>query len=632
MKEPRPRVVVLDAGAQYVDMIKKASERQGFPTEILPIDSPFEKLPKSVEAVIVSGGPSSSHSEGAPMPDKKLWQQNGIPTFNICYGMQAFALSSGGRISTRGYRADGRHTTQLDTSHPLFTKVRHDSQALFTHGDFVDNIPSDIKVIGQHTAQNGEQIISALARGPHVCVQFHPEITDDTPQGFEMFGNFFKYIAKIQPDPKFLKDFQQRLIKRKQELIKKRVGDKHMIAFVSGGVDSVTAVMLAKNVVPQDRLHMYYIDNGYMRVEDDTVIKELAQAGLNVYKIDATKEFEHATSIMDGVNVGPLVKTTNPMHKRRIIGEAFIDVQDRIVAELGLTQDDVVLLQGTNAADRIESGHSKGGGKTEQIKEHHNQVKRARDLNPIEPLDDLFKKEIRELAMTLGLPEHIAYRQTFPGPGLAVRILGLDKDGFTMHDEKVAASLNGAIAKLNKTHDAQLSAQLLPVRSVGVGGDSRSHIQAVALEGEVDNTALAAISASLTNDFRSLVNRVVYKLGGPSIANLVPIETHATREARETLRRADAIAMEEMRIQNIGRKIEQFPIVLLPLGTKNNRSIVLRPLYTQDYLTAQALLPEVHLPESFFRSTCKRILAEVAGVSHVFIDLTSKPPGTIEWE
>lgn len=633
MKEPKPRVVVLDAGAQYVDLIQKACERQGFPTVVLPIDTPFEELPDTTEAIVVSGGPSSSHIDGAPMPDVKVWEQDKIPTFNICYGMQAFALHSGGHVRTRGYREDSRITTTLDTSQPIFKGVREQTQALFTHGDFVDSVGADVKIVGEHTSASGDQVISAIARGPHVCVQFHPEVTDDTPQGYEIFSNFFEYVAHMKPDPDFLKDRMARQIATKQQQIKDRVGDKHVIAFVSGGVDSVVAVMLARDVVQKDRLHMYYVDSGYMRIEDDNVIETLKNIGLDVQTIHAEKQFEQATATIDGKTVGPLVEVINPVHKRRIIGETFVDIQDDILKELGFKQDDIVLLQGTNAADRIETGHSKGGGKaTDQIKEHHNQVQRVRDLNPLEPLDDLFKEEIRQLAVALGLPDHIAFRQPFPGPALAIRILGLSGDGVDDRSNSDQAKIDAAIEKINHEYDSSLIARLLPVRSVGVGGDARSHVQAVAIEGDVEPEKLPDIASRLTNEFRGVINRVIYKLGGPSLDTIEPIETHPTREMRETIRAADAIVMDESRSQQVIRKIEQFPVILIPLGSDGKRSVVLRPLFTRAHLTVQALVPGVDLSASFFETVSNRILTEVDGVSHVFTDLTNKPPGTTEWE
>ncbi len=632
MEGLEPRVIILDAGAQYVDLIHKAVERHGFPARILPLNTPLKSLPKSTEAIIVSGGPRSTHHADAPMPDQNIWEQDTVPTFNICYGMQAFARAHGGVVSTRPYRNDSRITTEVTTTHPLFTGVRTQTQALFTHGDFVDSVGPNVTIIGEHRAANGDHVISALTRGPHVAVQFHPEVTDDTPQGFEIFSNFFTHIAHMTPEPSYLKNRMQAYIAAKHRMINQRVGTKHVIAFVSGGVDSVTAVMLARAVVPPERLHMYYIDNGFMRDEDDTVIESLQAIGLDVQIIHAEDTFARAHCTIDGVRVGPLETTTNPVHKHRIIGETFVDIQDEIVATLGLKQADVVLLQGTNAADRIESGFSKGGGVTDQIKEHHNQVQRVKDLHPLEPIDDLFKEEIRQLAVALGLPDTIAYRQPFPGPGTAIRILGLSRDSTLAHSEKNQRTISAALRNINRESKSDLAAQLLPVRSVGVGGDARSHIQAVALQGSCRPQDLRPLAHILTSEFPQLVNRVIYTIAGPDIHAIQSIETYLTPDARQTVRKADAIAMETARQMDLMRDIEQFPVVLLPIGTDGKRSIVLRPLFTRAHLTVQALIPGVDLPQKFFDTIAQRIINEVDGISHVFADLTNKPPATTEWE
>lgn len=626
------QVVILDAGAQYVDLIRKATERHGFPATILPIDTPIEEFPMTTKAVIVSGGPGNSHANDAIMPDCRIWEQDDLPSLNICYGMQALALHVGGNVVTRGSRQDGRKTTQLDVSQPIFTGVRIESTALFTHGDFVDSVPENVQVIGQYETDAG-RVISAIATGRHTGVQFHPEVFDDTPQGYEIFGNFFRFTAGMEPDEQYLASRMTRQIEQKHRQIADRVGDKHVIAFVSGGVDSVTAVSLAKGVIAPEKLHMYYIDNGYMRDEDDDVIEMLQRVGLDVQIIHAEKEFEQACADIGGVAVGPLIETVNPVHKRRIIGEEFVNVQDRIVAELGLSQDEVVLLQGTNAADRIESGNSKGGAKTtEQIKEHHNQVQRVRDLNPLEPLDDLFKDEIRALAVSLGLPEDIAYRQPFPGPGTAIRILGLEEGGYSEVSAESEVLITEFIDNFNQRRGTNLYSRLLPVRSVGVGGDSRSHIQATALEGLIDSETLTELSDMLTDSFLRATNRVVYKLDGRPLAELEPTATKLTREVRRTLRDADRVVHEVMREMGLLRSIEQMPVVLLPMGSRSNRSIVLRPITTRTHMTVQAMLPELHLPQEFYMAISNRILSVVAGISHIFLDVTDKPPGTTEWE
>jgi GMP synthase (glutamine-hydrolysing) len=625
------QIVILDAGAQYVDLIRKAAERHGFPAVILPIDTLIEEFPSTAKAVIVSGGPGNAHVNDAIMPDRRVWEQDEMPTLNICYGMQAFALHTGGNVSTRGARQDGRKVSQLDTTQPIFTGVRAESTALFTHGDFVDSVPENVQVIGRHETEAG-RVISAIVKSNHIGLQFHPEVFDDTPQGYEIFGNFFKLVAGLEPNEQYLAQQMTRQIKDKQRQIMERVGDKHVIAFVSGGVDSVTAVSLAKDIIAPEKLHMYYIDNGYMRDEDDDVIEMLKRAGLDVQIIYAESDFEQACAIIGNIAIGPLINTVNPVSKRRIIGEEFVNVQDRIVAELGLSQNEVVLLQGTNAADRIESGNSKGGTRTEQIKEHHNQVQRVRDLNPLEPLDDLFKDEIRALAIALGLPEEIAYRQPFPGPGTAIRILGLEKGGYSEVSTESEALISDFIGLFNRQHGTEINSRLLPVRSVGVGGDSRSHIQATALEGTLDSGILAELSGQLTENFRGVTNRVVHKLAGQALSEIEPTVTQLTREVRRTLRDADGIVHKVMREMGLLRTIEQMPVVLLPMGSKGNRSIVLRPITTRTHMTVQAMLPELHLPRVFYETISRRILEDVKGISYVFLDATNKPPGTTEWE
>lgn len=690
-----PLVGILDAGAQYVDMIKKACERHGYPAEVIPIDTPFKDIESKYKMAIVSGGPSDTFGKDAPMPDKQLWESN-MPTLNICYGMQAFAQAAGASVKKRGYRQDGRIQTTIDRSHPFFAGIKKETTALFTHGNFVEEVPDDIDIIGSHQTKDGEVIISALAKGSHIATQFHPEVFDDTAQGYELFGNFFAEVAQVEPNTEFAERRLDDIIAKKRHEIRERVGDKHVVAFVSGGVDSVTALELAASEVEIGKLHAYYVDNGYMRDEDDEVIEMLRRAGHEVEIIRAEEVFEQAytdfedmpelfrsaeglladlqqlnpDSIIETVEqnqivrlkntagemeewrvktvyeadstgfqpvllqkrIGPLINTIHPQHKRRIVGDTFVALQNQIIASLGLTQEEVVLLQGTNAADRIESGFSKGGSETAEIKQHHNMVKSVRDLNPLEPLDDLFKDEIRTLANFLGLPDEIAYRQPFPGPGTVIRILGLIEDGFDERDEATTALMAELMELFNQEYDVNLTSNLLPVRTVGVGGDERSHIQATALEGDTSMEALAFLAQELPTKLKEVTNRVIYKLGGAPLEGLQPITTKLTRDVRRTLRQADRITFEVMREMGLLRSIEQFPVVLLPVGADDKRSIVLRPITTRTHMTVQAMLPEIHLPQEFYDTITQRILAEVPGISHVFLDVTNKPPGTTEWE
>jgi GMP synthase (glutamine-hydrolysing) len=619
-------VAILDAGGQYVDMVQKATERLGYSADVLPLKTPVSKLEGTYKAVIISGSPANPHDTSVPMPDPELWQ-SALPVLGICFGMQAMAIASGGKAVKSPIREDGRVTTQVDITHPLFQGVKADFTGLFTHGVFVAEVPEGFRVIGEHRLSNGKRAYSALARGNKVGVQFHPEVFDDTPEGYEVFRNFFTRICRLAPDETFQTKRLKSLIKIKQAEIKKKVAGRKVIAFMSGGVDSSVAATLAAAVVD---FEAFYIDTGYMRDEDEDVIDFLKKIGMHVKKIDASKTFAKAEMVIDGQKHGPLETTSDPQAKRRLIGKTFIDVQNEIIAKLGLTADKVALLQGTNAADRIESGYSKGDAHTQTIKTHHNLVPEARDLDPIEPLDDLFKDEIRALGAELGMPEDIIWRQPFPGPGLAIRILHAKKDEYEPHSAKEQAEVRDFVNQ----QAAGLSAALLPVRSVGVGGDERSHLSAVALHGVAPWQVLAGLATDLPAHFREQINRVVYALGDTPLDKLSVTPTEATDDVRAQLRHADRIVFEEMRGSDIMRTITQFPVVLLPLsfGKAGQRSIVLRPVITSTFMTVQAMIPGRDLPEAFVTACTVRILKEVPGISQVFIDLTNKPPATTEWE
>lgn len=622
----KPVVAVLDAGGQYIDMVKKAAERLGYPAEVLALNTPAKDLEQSYQAIIISGSPASSHTERAPMPDSALWKSK-LPILGICYGMQSMAVAYGGQTAKNGIREDGRVTTNVDIKHPLFRGVKSKFAGLFTHGDFVTKVPEKFQVIGQHPLSNSATAYSAIALGNKVGVQFHPEVFDDTPEGYEVFRNFFTRITKLRPDESFYTKHLQSLIDTKRATIKQKVGTRKVIAFMSGGVDSSVAGALAAPVVD---LKAYYIDNGYMRDEDEQVIDFLKQhMDMEVTKIDAAETFAKATVTIDGKTYGPLETTADPQIKRRIIGKTFIDVQNDIIAELGLKADEVALLQGTNAADRIESGYSTGDSHTETIKTHHNLVPEARGLDPIEPLDDLFKDEIRALGAELGLPDDVVWRQPFPGPALAIRILHAQGDEAPQNPE-----LHQEVQQYLKNNKIALDAQILPIRSVGVGGDERSHLHAVALQGDADWPTLVRLASDIPAHFRGKINRVIYALGKAPITNLSGTETSATPDVRAQLRHADRIVFEEMRAHDLMRDITQFPVVLLPLafGQSGDRSIVLRPVTTSTFMTVQAMIPGQNLPEDFVKKSAERILADAPGISQVFLDLTNKPPGTTEWE
>jgi len=626
------RVAILDAGGQYVDLVRKAVERQGIPADVLPLDTALGEIEGQYGAIIISGSPASSHQEAAPQPDPSIWDSQ-LPLLGICYGMQAMVVAHGGQVAKNAIREDGRVTTRVDTTHPIFKGIKQDFTGLFTHGDFVKSLPPDFVTLGSHRLSDGSTAYSAVAYGNKIGVQFHPEVFDDTPEGYQVFKNFLRLIAALPADNNFREKQLRKIIADKQRQIAKQAGQRHVIAFVSGGVDSSVTAKLAAEVIPAERLHAFFIDNGFMRDEDAMVIEELQGAGIPVQKVDAVADFEQAKVKSGGQVLGPLIGVADPETKRQIIGKAFIEVQNRLVAALEL--DEAMLLQGTNAADRIESGHSTGDSHTMTIKTHHNQVREVQELKAagllIEPLDDLFKDEVRELGRELGLPEELVERQPFPGPGLAIRIIAApDSD-----TELKPAAGQPAIQRFLDEQVFQAKAQLLPVRSVGVGGDERSHLSVAAVEGPgLSQAQLAKLGADLPAHFRETVNRVIYALGPRPLAGHSLTKTLLTADVRAQLRQADKIVFEAMRSAGLLGSIKQFPVVLLPLSfdKPGQRSIVLRPVITSTFMTVQAMLPGRDLPDGFLDGIAKRILAEVPGISQVFLDLTNKPPATTEWE
>jgi GMP synthase (glutamine-hydrolysing) len=631
-KSTNSRIAILDAGAQYVDLIRKAVSRLGFNVDVLPLDTEPLQLEKNYDAFIISGGPASTHAAGAPMPQPDFWQ-TAKPTFGICYGQQAMALALGGEVQTGVKRQDGVVTTQVDVTNPLFSNVKADTTALFTHGDFVTKLPAGFAAIGSHKLDK-QTVYSAIAKDNLWAVQFHPEVFDETPEGYEIIRNFLTKCAGLKPDQTLLDSHTDILVRDLTQKIVAAVGKRHVVAFASGGVDSTVATLLATKCLPQDKLHIFYIDNGFMRREDDDVIAMLQKIGVPVQAVNAVNDFAEAQAVIDGKLTEPLIRATDPEIKRKIIGQKFVEIRDDLTQSLNLQLEETILLQGTNAADRIESGHSKGGQVTDVIKTHHNQVQGIKDLQAagllIEPLDELFKDEIRRLGEHMGLPEAVVWRQPFPGPGLAIRLLASKSE----QPDKSDAHKTKIIQQYLDKQNGEVVAQVLPVRSVGVGGDARTHASALALQGEASWEEWAALAKDLPARYRGQVNRVVIALGENPITALAITPTDLSQATADQLRQADSIIFTEMRRLKLLKNIKQCPVVLLPVsfGKQGERSIVLRPVTTSTFMTVQAMVPGKDLPDGFIERCTDRILKEVPGISQVFLDLTNKPPATTEWE
>ncbi|BCJ52281.1 GMP synthase [glutamine-hydrolyzing] [Actinoplanes sp. NBRC 14428] len=517
MSTPRP-VLVVDFGAQYAQLIARRVREARVYSEIVPHSMPVaEMLAKNPAAIILSGGPSSVYEPGAPVLDPALFA-NEVPVFGICYGFQAMAQALGGTVAHTGAREYGR--TVLSPASQAGTLLRELPAGLpvwMSHGDSVTEAPSGFSV----TASSAGAPVAAFEdlATRRAGVQFHPEVAH-TEQGQEMLKRFLYDIAGIEPTWT-----ATNIIEDQVAAIRDQVGDKQVICGLSGGVDSAVAAALVHRAIG-DQLTCVFVDHGLLRAgEAEQVEKDyVAATGIRLKVVDASDVF-----------LGHLAGVTDPEQKRKIIGREFIRTFEAAARELDAERHIEFLVQGTLYPDVVESG---GGTGTANIKSHHNVGGLPDDLQfaLIEPLRTLFKDEVRALGAELGLPEEIVQRHPFPGPGLAIRIIGA-----------------------------------------------------------VD------------------------------------------RERLDVLRAADLIAREELTAAGLDRDVWQFPVVLLAdvrsVGVQGDgrtygHPVVLRPVSSEDAMTADWS----RLPYDVIAKISTRITNEVREVNRVVLDVTSKPPGTIEWE
>ncbi|TDC31677.1 glutamine-hydrolyzing GMP synthase [Micromonospora sp. 15K316] len=517
MSTPRP-VLVVDFGAQYAQLIARRVREAKVYSEIVPHTMPVaEMLAKNPAAIILSGGPSSVYAPGAPQVDAGMFTA-GVPVFGICYGFQAMAQALGGTVAHTGNREyGGTPLAARPEAGVLLKGLPADLPVWMSHGDCVTEAPAGFTV----TAESAGAPVAAFEdlAGRRAGVQFHPEV-GHTAHGQEMLTRFLYEIAGIEPTWT-----PENIIDEQVARIREQVGEKEVICALSGGVDSAVAAALVHKAVG-DQLTCVFVDHGLLRAgEAEQVEKDyVAATGIKLKVVDARDRF-----------LGALAGVTDPEQKRKIIGREFIRVFEAAAREVAAHGDVEFLVQGTLYPDVVESG---GGTGTANIKSHHNVGGLPEDLKfaLVEPLRALFKDEVRALGLQLGLPEAMVWRHPFPGPGLAIRIIGA-----------------------------------------------------------VDEERLAL------------------------------------------LRKADLIARQELTAAGLDRDVWQFPVVLLADvrsvgvqgdGRSYGHPVVLRPVSSEDAMTADWS----RLPYDVIAKISTRITNEVAEVNRVVLDVTSKPPGTIEWE
>jgi GMP synthase (glutamine-hydrolysing) len=517
---PPDTVVVLDFGSQFAQLIARRVRELHVYSELLPHDTPWSEIERRrPRALILSGGPNSVYDEGAPMADPAIWSGR-IPVLGICYGAQLMARELGGDVLPTAKREYGPASVSLTGDDGLFAGLDREQPVWMSHGDSISRLPEGFRA----TAQTDSTPFAGLAdTSRHLYgIQFHPEVVH-TPHGRDVLRNFVLGIAGARPTwtpANFIETTVAEIRARVDAHAGATGSDGRVICALSGGVDSAVAAALVERAVG-DRLTCIYVDHGLMRKKESELLRATFEANLGVrlVMVDARERF-----------LRRLADVTDPEEKRRIIGDEFIRVFEEEAAELGRID---FLTQGTLYPDVIESTAPETKA-AQKIKTHHNVGGLPADMRfqLIEPLRYLFKDEVRAVGLELGLPEAMVYRQPFPGPGLAIRIIGevtakrletLREADWIVIDEIKAAGLYRSVW--------QSFAILTPVRSVGVMGDGRTYANVVAIRAvtsedgmtadwaKLPYDVLARISSRIVNEVPD-VNRVVYDISSKPPATI----------------------------------------------------------------------------------------------------------------
>src|SRR5574344_1816796 len=648
-KMSREKIVVLDFGSQYAHLIAKRFRMLGYYSEIMLPSAPVETF-EDVKGIVFSGGPASVYEADTPEFNSRILSLD-IPILGLCYGHYIVNIGYNGKVEKA--RTGEFRFAQLDitaTDCPLFRGITSPQQVWMSHQDAVIK-PGD----GFETVGSTKDCEYAALQNPaekRFSLQFHCEVKD-TPAGNTIFENFAEYCGmKKHWD-------QDTVLSIILEDSKKDAGDKNVLLFLSGGVDSTVTFALLNKALGQDRVLGLHIDNGFMRKDESAQVAEhYRKYGFTNFIVeDASESFLKA-----------IAGLTDPQKKRMAVGENFITVRDEVVSRLHIesakTSSDVLmrlsegklpgiaegdtqwmLAQGTLYPDIIESGGTKN---SKTIKTHHNRVEGIQKLIAqgliIEPLKDLYKDEVRKIGKKIGLSEELVMRHPFPGPGLSINVLC--SDGHMAESD--VSDYNEAKKEISEVKldmfcadcSASLEKYVLPVRSVGVQGDFRTYrfpsVISFASEGNgfyhlpKKWEKLEAASSTITNAC-AYINRCIIRLyqnPNASDSSMVLQEGYCDKRRLDQTRDADDIVLTALHTSGWYDKIFQHLTVNLPYASSPDRcSFVLRPLCSEDVMTARF----AQLPQDMLMEIVRKIAA-LPYVDAVFFDLTNKPPATFGWE